>query len=177
MTTLISDFRHEFQRHKNLADRALAQLDDEAFFHAPGAVNPVAVIVKHLAGNFASRWTDFLRTDGEKPSRNRDGEFVLTDKDTRASLLDSWERSWAILFETLSTLEDSDLEKPVTIRGESQTARQALLRGMTHMAYHVGQILYLVRWLRPEGEWLTIAPGQSQGFPGQYRRRDAPNIK
>jgi uncharacterized damage-inducible protein DinB len=170
MADFLSDLQHEFQRHKGLADRALAQLDDEAFFHAPGAVNSAAVIVKHLAGNLASRWTDFLTTDGEKPSRDRDREFVLSDQDTRANLLDAWERGWGILFETLSTLTDADLEKTVTIRGESQTAHQALLRGMTHVAYHVGQILYLVRWLRPEGEWLTIPPGGSRGFPGQYRR-------
>ena len=170
MTTLMADLRHEFQRHKKLADRALAQLDDESFFHAPGAVNSVALIVKNLAGNFASRWTDFLTTDGEKPDRNRDGEFVLGEHDTRAELLDSWERGWGVLFDTLAELRDSDLEKSVAIRGESQTARQALLRGMTHMAYHVGQILYLVRWLRPDGEWLTIPPGHSRGFPGQYRR-------
>jgi len=170
MTKVISDLQHEFQRHKQLADRALAQLDDDAFFDAPGPVNPAAVIVKHLAGNLASRWTDFLKTDGEKPSRDRDSEFVVTDNDSRASLLDSWDRGWRILFETLSSLRDSDLDKAVAIRGESQTAHQALLRGLTHAAYHVGQILYLVRWLRPEGTWLTIPPGQSQGFPGQYRK-------
>ena len=170
MTTLISDLIAEFQRHKKLADRALAQLDDEAFFHAPGTVNSAALIVKHLAGNFASRWTDFLATDGEKPDRNRDGEFVLDEHDTKDKLLDSWERGWGILFATLANLRDSDLEQTVAIRGESHSARQALLRGMTHMAYHVGQILYLVRWLRPESDWLTIPPGKSQGFPGQYRR-------
>ena len=102
MTTLIADLRHEFQRHKKLADRALAQLDDESFFHAPGAVNSVALIVKHLAGNFASRWTDFLTTDGEKPDRNRDGEFVLGEHDTMAELLDSWERGWGVLFDALA---------------------------------------------------------------------------
>jgi uncharacterized damage-inducible protein DinB len=170
MAEVVSDLQHEFQRHKSLADRALVQLDDEAFFHAPGPVNSAAVIVKHLAGNLVSRWTEFLTTDGEKPNRDREGEFVVTEKDTRATLLDAWERSWGILFETLSTLKDADLEKTVTIRGESQSARQALLRGMTHVAYHVGQILYLVRWLRPQGEWLTIPPGGSKGFPGQYRR-------
>jgi len=170
MADFLSDLHHEFLRHKRLADRALAQLDEEAFFHSPGSVNSVAVIVKHLAGNLMSRWTAFLTTDGEKPSRNRDGEFIRSDQDTRANLLDAWERGWGILFETLSTVKDADLEKTVTIRGEGQTARQALLRGLTHVAYHVGQILYLVRWLRPEGEWLTIPPGGSKGFPGQYRR-------
>ena len=84
MDANVSDFKREFERHKKLADQALASLSDEAFFQAPGPVNSEAVIVKHLAGNLTSRWTDFLTTDGEKPTRNRDGEFVLTEEDTRA---------------------------------------------------------------------------------------------
>lgn len=171
MIDFLADLRHEFQRHKTMADRALAQLEDREFFLRPGdLVNPVALIVKHLGGNMVSRWTDFLTTDGEKPSRDRDGEFVLTDQDTRANLLLAWERGWQTLFETIAGLTESDLAKSVTIRGESQTAQQALLRGMTHVAYHTGQILYLVRLLRPASPWLSIAPGQSRGFPGNYRR-------
>ena len=171
MNDFLADVRHEFQRHKGLADRAMGQLDEPAFFRRPGAlVNPVALIVKHLAGNMVSRWTDFLTSDGEKASRHRDGEFLLTEKDTRSNLLAAWERGWAVLFETLAGLSDSDLEKSVTIRGESQTACQALLRGMTHVAYHTGQILYLARLMRPESPWLTIPPGQSRGIPGNYRQ-------
>jgi uncharacterized damage-inducible protein DinB len=171
MNAFLADLRHEFLRHKCLADRALAQLDDQEFFHRPGTlVNPVALIVKHLAGNMVSRWTDFLASDGEKASRDRDGEFLLTEQDTRAILLAAWERGWAVLFDTLAGLSDSDLEKSVTIRGESQTARQALLRGMSHVAYHTGQVLYLVRLLRPESPWLSIPPGQSRGWPGNYRQ-------
>jgi len=171
MEDLLSDLRYEFRRYKGLADRAMVHLDDQEFFRRPAAhVNPVALIVKHLAGNLASRWSDFLTTDGEKASRDRDGEFLLTEQDTRPNLLAAWERGWGVLFETLAGLSDSDLEKPVTIRGESQTARQALLRGMTHVAYHTGQILYLVRFLRPDSPWLSIPPGQSRGFPGNYRR-------
>jgi uncharacterized damage-inducible protein DinB len=171
MKDFLADVRHEFQRHKGLADRAMAPLDDEAFFRRPGPlVNPVALIVKHLAGNMASRWTDFLTTDGEKPSRDRDGEFLVTEQDTRANLVAAWERGWAALFAALAGLRDSDLEKSVTIRGESQTARQALLRGMSHVAYHTGQILYLARLWRPDSPWLSIPPGQSRGFPGNYRR-------
>lgn len=171
MDTILSDLRHEFLRHKGLVDRAVAQLDDQEFFQRPGAqVNPVALIVKHLAGNLASRWTDFLTTDGEKPSRDRDGEFLLTDQDTRANLTEAWERGWRILFDTLDGLRDADLEKSVTIRGEAHTVRQALLRGMTHVAYHAGQVLYLVRMLRPQSPWLTVPPGQSRGVPGTYRK-------
>jgi uncharacterized damage-inducible protein DinB len=171
MNNFIADLEHEFQRHKGLADQAMAQLNDEEFFRRPAElVNPVALIVKHLAGNMVSRWTDFLTTDGEKTTRDRDDEFLVAEQDTRANLVDAWERGWRVLFATLASLSDSDLEKSVTIRGESQTVRQALLRGMGHVAYHTGQILYIARWLKPESPWLTIAPGQSRGFPGNYRR-------
>jgi uncharacterized damage-inducible protein DinB len=170
MNDFLADLHYEFRRLKGLADRAMAQLDDQEFFRRQRAlVNPVALIVKHLAGNMASRWTDFLTTDGEKASRDRDGEFRLTEHDTRPNLLTAWERGWELFFDTLAGLSDSDLMKTVTIRGERQTARQALLRGMSHVAYHTGQVLYLVRLARPESPWLSIPPGQSRGFPGNYR--------
>ncbi len=169
MSDLIEDLRHEFLRHKGLAESALSELDEARFFQRPGElVNPVALIVKHLAGNFASRWSDFLTTDGEAPTRDRDGEFQLNDQDTRASLMAAWERSWAILLATLDGLEPADLDRTVTIRGEALTARQALLRGATHLAYHTGQVLYLVRLLQPDARWQTIAPGQSRSHPGNY---------
>jgi hypothetical protein len=171
MDDLLADLRHEFRRHKEMAERAMSELDDHDFFHRPGElVNPVALIVKHLAGNMASRWTDFLTTDGEKPTRDRDGEFLLTDLDTREVLMAAWGRGWGHLFDTLSGLEEKDLSARVTIRGEAHTARQALLRGATHVAYHVGQILYLVRLLRPASAWQTIPPGMSRDAPGAYRR-------
>jgi hypothetical protein len=119
MDSLIADVRYEFQRHKKLADKALAALDDESFFRKPGeAVNPVALIVKHLGGNLLSRWTDFLTTDGEKPSRNRDGEFIIQPEDTRTSLMQRWEAGWAAVLGTLDALQESDLSKTITIRGE-----------------------------------------------------------
>ena len=169
MDHLLEDLLHEFRRHKDLADRAIAQLDDGDFFRRPAAhVNPVALIVKHLAGNLVSRWTDFLDGDGDKPSRDRDAEFLLTADDTRANLAAAWERGWGALFDTVEQLEHADLEKLVTIRGENHTVRQALLRGMSHAAYHTGQILYLVRLLRPDSTWLTIAPGQSRQHRAAY---------
>ncbi len=170
MDHLREDLLFEFRRYKDLADRAMAQLDDQRFFLRPAEqVNPVALIVKHLAGNLVSRWTDFFTTDGEKPSRDRDGEFFLTELDSRASLLEAWERGWAALFATVEGMQDTDLERSVTIRGEAMTARQALLRAMSHIAYHTGQILYLVRLLEPGSTWLTMPPGQSRGLPGGYR--------
>jgi hypothetical protein len=171
MDDFLEDMRHEFRRHQGLADRAMAGLDDDQFFHRPGPlVNPIALIVKHLAGNMVSRWTDFFTTDGEKPDRDRDGEFLITEADTRTRLMDRWERGWSTLFDTLAGLTDADLGRTVTIRGEPHTARQALLRGMSHVAYHTGQILYLARLIRPEGDWLTVTPGRSRDVPGAYRR-------
>jgi hypothetical protein len=117
-----------------------------------------------------SRWTDFLTADGEKPTRDRDGEFLLTEADTRIRLMADWERGWSTVFDTLAGLTDADLGRTVTIRGEAHSVRQALLRGMTHVAYHTGQILYLARWIRPESEWLTVPPGESRDLPGAYRR-------
>jgi hypothetical protein len=170
MDDLLQDLLFEFRRHKDLADRALAQLDDQEFVRRPAAhVNPVAVIVKHLAGNLVSRWTEFLTADGDKPGRDRDGEFLLTERDTRPDLLAAWERGWGVLFDIVRGLAGSDLDRAVTIRGERHTARQALLRGLSHVAYHTGQILYLARLVRPDGAWLTVAPGQSRGRPGRYR--------
>ena len=102
MDGLIADVHHEFRRHKQLADRAIEPLADEAFFRRPGeVVNSIALIVKHLAGNLLSRWTDFLTADGEKPTRNRDREFVIEPTDTCASLIAQWEAGWAAVFGTL----------------------------------------------------------------------------
>jgi uncharacterized damage-inducible protein DinB len=163
MSHLIADVTHEFRRYKAQADKAMAELADEAFFRQPGeVVNPIALIVKHVAGNLASRWTDFLTTDGEKPNRNRDGEFVLGPADTRAGLLAAWERGWKALSDALAGLTEADLDKTVTIRGEPHRVQQALLRSVNHTIYHVGQILYLARMFNPTGTWLTIPPGQSR---------------
>lgn len=171
MQTLLVDVEREFQRHKDLADRTMARIADDLFFQSLGQrANAVAHIVKHLAGNLISRWTDFLTTDGDKPGRNRDGEFVLAAEDTRSVLMDRWELGWRTLFRALASLSDADLSRTVTIRGEPHTVHQALLRGMTHAAYHVGQILYIVRCLAPDSPWLTIAPGESGSHQPEYLR-------
>src|SRR5262249_42251095 len=156
------DAVHEFRRHKDLVDRGVRRLSEEQFFRRPGEqVNSIALIVKHLAGNLLSRWTKFLTSDGEKSTRNRDTEFELTPEDTRESLRAAWELGWSALFNTLGDLTGSDLDKTVTIRGEPHRVQQALLRGLNHVAYHTGQVLYLARLINPGGEWLTIAPGKS----------------
>ena len=170
MTDLLEALTFEFRGHKRLAENAFAQLDDELFFHAPAPhVNSVAVVVKHLAGNLRSRWTDFLTSDGEKPDRDRDNEFVIAPVDTRESLLSSWDGGWLAVFSTLESLDHVSLEKSVTIRGEQHSVLQALFRGLTHVAYHTGQILYLTRLLKTDTKWLTIAPGQSSNpRPGNF---------
>jgi uncharacterized damage-inducible protein DinB len=169
MAKFLPDIIFEFRRYKSLADRAMVHLDDQQFFHRPAEqVNSVALIVKHVAGNLPSRWTDFLTTDGEKPGRNRDQEFVITKEDTRAALQAAWERGWVVLFDSMESLSEPDLEKSVKIRGESHTVPQALLRSLSHTAYHAGQILYLVRLLKPSSPWLTVPPGKSKQVDGGY---------
>ena len=169
MSDLLAALAHEFRRHKDLADRAMAALTDDQFFARPGPdVNPIALIVKHLAGNLHSRWTNLLTTDGEKADRDRDAEFLLTESDTRANFLAAWDNGWQAVFDTLASLQPADLDRTITIRGEPHTVQQALIRGLTHAAYHVGQILYLSRLLAPGSPWLTIPPGQSHNWPARY---------
>jgi|SRR5579871_5231844 len=160
----LEDVVFSFRKQKQMAEQGFSQLPDEAFFRKPGEQsNSVAVIVKHLAGNLKSRWTEFLTTDGDKPWRDRDNEFVIGPDDTRAHLLAAWEQGWDTLFGTLKTLGETDLLKQITIRGEKHTVLQAINRSLTHAAYHTGQILYVARLTKPDGwRWITIPPGQSQ---------------
>src|SRR5688572_8304474 len=154
-----------FEANKRMADRAIAQLPDEKLRVALDAnTNSIAVIMKHVAGNLISRWTDFLTTDGEKPDRNRDDEFVDTFA-SRAELLDYWERGWACLFAALAALKPDDLGKTVVIRGEPHTVPLALERSLGHTCYHVGQIVQVARVQAGE-RWntLTIPRGGSESF-------------
>ena len=172
MDAFLADLEYEFRRHKGMAERAIVPLNDQEFFRRPAdLVNPVAIIVKHLAGNLVSRFTDFLTSDGDKASRDRDGEFLLTEADTRANLMDAWEKGWQALFASLAGLQSGDLDKSVTIRGEVHSVRQALLRALTHTVYHIGQVMYLVRMVKPESTWVTIAPGKSKEYKGSYRKK------
>lgn len=175
--------RFEFRQLKSKADRALEQLDDAewlATFREPDPEdrgNPVAVIVKHLAGNLRSRWTDFLTSDGEKPDRDRDREFELYSDDTPTKLLERWNTGWQILFDTLDSLSPDDLERTVTIRGESHRVSEAIFRQLTHYAYHVGQIVMIARFLRGD-RWtsLSVPRGGSVAFnraPTPYKDRPA----
>lgn len=142
-TSYLEDSIELFRYYKTLAERAMAQVPDEQLFEAIDEENnSIAIVVKHMAGNMRSRWTDFLTTDGEKPDRNRDGEFV-EPAGTRAELMDQWETGWAYVFGALEPLTDADLGRTVTIRGEAHSVMQAVNRQVAHYANHVGQIVML----------------------------------
>lgn len=165
----------EFRRLQQLANDAMAQVTPAQFFAAPGpADNSIAVIVKHVAGNSLSRWTNFLTADGEKPSRDRDSEFEIRDEDTRERLMARWEEGWNTLWAALAPLTDADLERTVRIRGEPLTVLQALNRQLTHYAYHVGQIVYVAKhYCGHEWRTLSIPRGGSAEFnraPARYVR-------
>ena len=166
--------RIEFAKHKGLAEGAVQQLSPRAhFFERPAPEsNSIAIIMKHVGGNLVSRWTDFLTTDGEKGTRDRDSEFVVNPGDGEVKILEVWERGWDALSTTLESLTASDLDKLVAIRGESHSVYLALMRSLAHTAYHVGQITYLCRMLvTGEWRWLTIPPGGSAEF---NRRKSGP---
>jgi uncharacterized damage-inducible protein DinB len=162
----LDDVRLLFRKYRELAERALAQADDAAFFAAADPeANSIALVVKHVAGNLRSRWTDFLTTDGEKPDRRRDAEFEREGADTRATIMARWAQGWATLFATLDALGPQDLLRTITIRGEPHTALQALQRQATHYAYHVGQIVLLARLAAgPAWRSLSIPRGESARY-------------
>jgi hypothetical protein len=146
-----------FRSNKALADKALAQLkDDEFLLTIDEEANSVGVIIKHLAGNMLSRWTDFLTTDGEKPDRHRDMEFVLTPETTREELLARWEEGWQCVFDAVESLQPEDVEKIVLIRGEEHTVIKAVIRQLSHYAQHIGQIVFLAKHFR-SAEWKTLS--------------------
>lgn len=169
MKDYLETVRKEFGRFQALAEKAVAQVSDDARLHtAPDPEsNSVAVILRHVSGNLASRWSDFLTSDGEKPDRDRDGEFE-SRRLGRAELLDAWNRGWRTLYGTLATLTPANLDRTVTIRGEPYTVVQAIERSLGHTAYHVGQIVFLCKHLASD-KWqtLSIARGKSKEFRPQ----------
>jgi len=162
----LEDALRQLNKLKQLADGAIAQVGDEDLLRAPDADgNGIGLIMKHLAGNMRSRWTDFLTTDGEKPDRRRDGEFVLEDGDSAAALRERWEAGWSLLLATIGALSPDDLLAEVAVRGEPHTVMQAIDRQITHYAYHVGQIVQLARTAAGDGwQSLSIPRGQSESF-------------
>ncbi|MEP6788067.1 MAG: DUF1572 family protein [Acidobacteriota bacterium] len=156
-----SDAVKSFRNYKKMAERAIEQVSDEEFFALiDGEANSIAVIIKHIAGNARSRWTDFLTSDGEKEFRDRDTEFELID-DTRKSLMEFWESGWQTLFDNLERLTVDDFSKTITIRGEPHTVVEAINRQMTHYAYHIGQIVLLAKHFR-SAEWKTLSVAKNR---------------
>lgn len=164
-TSHLEDSLSLFRSYKSLAERAMEQVTDEQLVEAlDPEMNSIAQIVKHMAGNMRSRWTNFLTSDGEKPDRNRDSEFVEPPA-TRATLLADWEAGWTCLFAALQPLSDVDLDRRVMIRGEAHSVTQAINRQLTHYSYHVGQIVFLAKHFCGGGwQSLSIPRGTSSTF-------------
>ena len=164
----------EFQRYKTLGEGAIAQLDEADLSRlGPNDGNSIAIMVWHLAGNLASRYTDFLTTDGEKPWRHRDEEFNQRTV-SRSELMTQWNQGFDALERTFATLTDDDLGREIVIRGETLRVDAALYRSVAHTSYHVGQIVYLAKTFRGGAwNWLTIPPGQSETFNRRLRERNS----
>ncbi|HSE24237.1 MAG TPA: DUF1572 family protein [Pyrinomonadaceae bacterium] len=161
----LNDAISSFHSYKKLADNAIAQVkDDELFVTIDDEANSIAIVMKHMAGNMFSRWTDFLTSDGEKPNRNRDMEFVIESKN-KAELLAYWDGGWQCVFDAVESLQLEDFEKVITIRGQEHSIVQALNRQLTHYAYHIGQIVFLAKHFR-SSEWksLSIPKNKSAAF-------------
>lgn len=164
-TSYVADSLTLFRYYKKLAERAMAQLSDDQLLATPdGESNSIAIMVKHMAGNMISRWTDFLTSDGEKPSRDRDAEFS-DPPSTREALMALWEDGWRCVFGSIEPLSDADLGRTITIRGEAHSVMQAINRQVAHYSYHCGQIVFLAKQLSHE-RWqcLTIPVGKSKDF-------------
>lgn len=165
-TAYLEEVRRQFRGHKRLAEKAIAQVEDRHLLERlDEESNSIAVIVKHLAGNMRSRFTDFLTSDGEKPDRHRDQEFEAGPQSSRADVMQRWEAGWAIVFAAVDGLQPEDVKRTVTIRGEPHSVLQALNRQVSHYAYHVGQIVFLAKHFRATGwESLSVPRGKSEEF-------------
>src|ERR1044071_1152800 len=156
-THYLEDSIASLRAYKKLAEKALDQLNDDEFFVTLDEEgNSVAVIMKHMAGNMLSRWTDFLTTDGEKPNRDRDMEFVIDPDANKDDVVDFWQRGWQCVFAALESLSASDLGKKVMIRGEEHTVIQAINRQLMHYANHIGQIIFLAKHFR-SADWKSLS--------------------
>lgn len=165
-THYLDEAHRQFRGHKRLAEGAMAQLKDhELFLTLDPESNSIALIVKHMAGNMRSRFTEFLITDGEKPDRYRDQEFELGPTTTRADLTKMWEEGWTRLFSTIEALKPEDIMRKVTVRGEPHTVLQAINRQIAHYAYHTGQIVFIAKHIR-SSKWksLSIPRGKSEDY-------------
>lgn len=162
----IDDALLQFRKYKKMGEEAMAQISEKDFFRLLDKdTNNIALIVKHMAGNMRSRWTDFLTTDGEKPNRHRDTEFEIYDDDSKKSLMRQWEEGWQLVFDAIEPLNGDDLMKTIYIRSEPHSVMQAINRQLTHYAYHVGQIVFLAKhFAGPKWKSLSIPKGKSKDF-------------
>ena len=159
----------EFRKLKQQADRAIAQArPDDVFRTLDDESNSIAILMKHIAGNMRSRWTNFLSSDGEKPDRNRDAEFIVDESETADQIRQRWEGAWKLLLDELQALRPEDLDRSVIIRGEPQTVPEAIFRQMTHYAGHVGQVVLLAKHFAGD-RWqtLSVPRGQSEAYNAQ----------
>lgn len=161
----ISVFRKTLASYRKMIDETVVQLTDDEFFGRPSpSTNSVAVILRHLGGNLISRWTDFLTTDGEKESRDRDLEFTDWDG-SRESLMQYFDSGWTAFASALDEIDETNIQTEILIRGEVHTLMQAVIRSITHLTYHIGQITFVSRLVHQgEWKWLTIAPDKSRQF-------------
>ena len=169
-TSYIEDALAIFRQYKQLGEKAMAQVSDEQLFAVlDDEANSIAIIVKHITGNMRSRWTDFLTSDGEKPTRNRDSEFVEPPA-TREALLQEWEHGWACVFSAIEPLTDADLPRTVMIRGEAHSVMQAINRQLAHYPMHVGQIILLAKHYAGAG-WQTLSVARNRSV--EYNQKVA----
>jgi hypothetical protein len=165
-THYLEEMKRQFRGHKRMGEVAMAQLEDLDFFVTlDPESNSVAALVKHIAGNARSRFTDFLTTDGEKPDRFRDQEFEVSEKTTREDVMRWWEQAWSHVFSALDSVGPEDVQRTVTIRQEPHTIMQLLNRALAHYAQHIGQIVFLAKHLR-SAQWqtLSIPRGKSEDY-------------
>ncbi len=145
-----------FKKQKALAEAAFAQMDDAEFYRQVDAeANSIATIIQHMVGNMRSRWTDFLTTDGEKPDRQRDSEFEVSELG-RTQLMQLWEEGWSVLFAAIEPLKPDDLDRIITIRQQPHSVLEAIARQLDHYAQHVGQIIYLAKHYRG-ADWQSLS--------------------
>jgi len=167
-TSYIDESLAVFRQYKKMAESAMAQLSDDQLFTAlDGEMNSIALIVKHMTGNMRSRWTNFLTSDGEKPDRNRDSEFI-DPPPTREALLDQWENGWKLVFDAIEPLTDADLTRTVTIRSEPHSVMQAINRQVAHYSSHIGQIVFLAKHLAG-ANWKTLSVPRNRS--AEFNRR------
>ena len=153
----LKDALESFRSYKKLAEKAIEQVSDEEFFkQIDEESNSIAIIAKHIVGNMFSRWTDFLTTDGEKPDRQRDMEFVMLDGARREELMERWEKGWQCVFDAIEPLRPEDLAHKIFIRGQEHTVLEAINRQLTHYSSHIGQIIFLAKHLRV-ADWKTLS--------------------